>query len=152
MIPFRELEGVLTQAVAQAQLEQNIPSVKSVMGILKKLNRAFRPLQDPVDSRRSAGLSAETILEEIAKYYHLTADEMMGSSRKRTVILPRQLAMYMIRHELHEAYELIGERFGGKNHTTVMHACEKIAEALQEDKKFFKDMQAIKKNLNLASL
>ena len=57
--------------------------------------------------------------------------------------------MYLIRNEIGLAYEQIGEEFGGKNHTTIMHACEKIDQKLKKDKQLLKDVNAIKKEMGL---
>ncbi|MBU0981070.1 chromosomal replication initiator protein DnaA, partial [Patescibacteria group bacterium] len=69
--------------------------------------------------------------------------------RKRDVMVPRQVAMYLIRHEINFSYEKIGEDFGGKNHTTVMHSCEKIVRQLKKDQNLLRDVNSIKKEMGL---
>ena len=73
----------------------------------------------------------------------------MSESRKSNVLLPRQITMYLLRNELNLAYDQIGKEFGGKNHTTVIHACEKIDARLKKDKNLLRDVNSIKKEMGL---
>ncbi|QQR55261.1 chromosomal replication initiator protein DnaA [Candidatus Peregrinibacteria bacterium] len=146
----RELEGVFVQAIAQAQLEHSTPTVRSVAKIIKKLGRTqLEGLEEEGELRETRSIHLADVLELVASYYRLSTEDMLGDSRKSHVILPRQVAMYLIRNELGAAYEQIGEAFGGKNHTTVMHACEKVEKQLKKDKNLLRDMNAIKKEMGL---
>jgi chromosomal replication initiator protein len=151
----RELEGVLIQAIAQAQLENSTPTVRSVAKIVKKLSRHKRELkgykeEDHLGSRRDSGaFHAEDVLELVADHFRISSEELLSGSRKRHIIVPRQVAMYLIRHELNLSYEQIGVIFGGKNHTTVMHACEKIRVKLTKDGAMVRDLNAIKSSMGL---
>ena len=147
----RELEGVLMQAIAQAQLEQSTPTVRSVANILKKHRRAdsIRGLDEAQPTRGSKPTASEDVIELVAQHYKIDGDEIRGSSRKRSVMVPRQVAMYLIRFELHFSFEKIGEDFGGKNHTTVMHACDKIVSKLKKDQNLLRDVNSIKKEMGL---
>ncbi len=146
----RELEGVFVQAIAQAQLEHSTPTVRSVAKIIKKLGRTqLEGLEEEVDLGERRSIHLHDVLDLVAAYYRLSTEDMLGDSRKSHVILPRQVAMYLIRNELGAAFEQIGEAFGGKNHTTVMHACEKVERQLKKDKNLLRDMNAIKKEMGL---
>lgn len=147
----RELEGVLIQAIAQAQLEHSTPTVRSVAKILKKIGR----VQDihgvdaqNLGSARNLKTSMD-VIELVAQHYKLAPEDLLSESRKRQVIVPRQVAMYLIRNELGLSYEQIGEDFGGKNHTTVLHSCEKMEDLLNHDKILLRDIHAIKKEMGL---
>lgn len=146
----RELEGVFVQAIAQAQLEHSTPTVRSVAKIIKKLGRThLEGLEDEVDLGERRSIHLEDVLDLVASYYRISTEDMLGDSRKSHVILPRQVAMYLIRNELGAAFEQIGGAFGGKNHSTVMHACEKVERQLKKDKNLLRDMNAIKKEMGL---
>jgi len=146
----RELEGVLVQAIAQAQLEHSTPTVRSVAKIIKKLGRSnLQGLETYGDLSQKRTVSSEDVFEIIASHYHMAQDDLLGDSRKSHVILPRQVAMYIIRNELNASYEQIGSEFGGKNHTTVMHACDKVEKQLKKDKNLLRDVNAIKKEMGL---
>ena len=146
----RELEGVFVQAIAQAQLEHSTPTVRSVAKIIKKLGRThLEGLEDEADLGERRSVHLEDVLDLVAGYYRISTEDMLGDSRKSHVILPRQVAMYLIRNELGAAFEQIGGAFGGKNHSTVMHACEKVERQLKKDKNLLRDMNAIKKEMGL---
>ncbi len=146
----RELEGVLIQAIAQAQLEHSTPTVRSVAKIIKKLGRhADKISGTDIESPSKAANSAEEVIDIVSAHFKLSSNDVLGESRKRHVMIPRQVAMYLIRNELGFSFEQIGEEFGGKNHTTVMHACEKIGKQLKKDKNLLRDMNSIKKEMGL---
>lgn len=148
----RELEGVLVQAIAQAQLEHSTPTIRSVAKIIKKLGLNADKLHGFESFDEGAGKAfknSEDIIELVSAYYKISSLDLMGDSRKRHIIMPRQVAMYLIRTELDISYEQIGEEFGGKNHTTVMHACEKIVNRLKKDKNLLRDVNSIKKDMGL---
>ena len=148
---IRELEGLLLQAIAEAQLEKSTPTVRSVAKILKKHGKdsEVKGYESFSSAPASRPTSAKEVIELVARYYKLDAGDILGESRKRTVMMPRQMAMYLIRHELNFPYEQIGEDFGGKNHTTVMHACEKVISRLKKDQHLLRDVNSIKKEMGL---
>jgi len=149
---IRELEGVLLQAIAQAQLEHSTPTVRSVAKIVKKLGRSkeVRGVVEAAAETPSKPITtAEDIVEIVSAYYKVSSDDVLGTSRKRHIMVPRQVSMFLIRTELHHPYEQIGEEFGGKNHTTVMHAVEKIQTQLDADRQLLRDVNSIKKEMGL---
>ena len=140
----RELEGVLIQLIAESQLQNTTPTLRSTAKIIEKLGRSISVSESAhmsIDNIRTP----EEVAELVSDHFKISLDELMGSSRKRQIILPRQVAMYLIRNELNFAYEQIGDSFGGKNHTTVMHACEKVEKLIQKDKSLDRDVNAILK-------
>jgi chromosomal replication initiator protein len=81
--------------------------------------------------------SARKIAEAVAEFYNISMDDLIKQSRKKEYVKPRQIAMYLIRKELDSSFPSIGDFFGGRDHTTVMHAVEKIS-LLAKDKDNFK--------------
>ncbi len=146
----RELEGVLLQAIAESQLESSTPTVKSVATLLKKLNKDdVIQGYDPSNEHRLLAKTSEDILNIVADYFKITKSEILGSDRKKEIMLPRQVSMYLIRNELGKSYESIGEGFGNRSHTTVLHACEVISSKLKTNSKLVRDMHALKKEMGL---
>jgi len=146
----RELEGVLIQAIAQGQLEHSTPTVRSVAKIIKKLGRThLEGFDEPSDAAPKRSLHLEDVVETVSAHFRLSQDELLGDSRKGHVLLPRQVSMYLIRSELSASFEQIGEFFGGKNHTTVIHACSKVERQLKKDKNLLRDVNSIKKEMGL---
>lgn len=148
----RELEGVLKQAIAEAQLSDSVPTIRSVAQIIKRLNKAQEIIGYDLEAKRELAARAKTALDVkgiVAVYYRLTTDDLVGKARKKEINVPRQVCMYLIKHELNQSYESIGEEFGGRNHTTVMHACNKTADRLKTDLNLVKDVNAIKREMGL---
>lgn len=146
----RELEGVLLQAIAQAQLENSTPTIRSVARIIKKLNK-YDALAgyDENGEDRGVARSSEDVLEIVSGYYKMERDQLLGADRHKGVMRPRQIAMYLIRQELKHSYEEIGRLFSGRNHTTVMHAVDKIMKVLRKDEMVLRDVNALKCEMGL---
>ena len=147
---IRELEGVLKQAIGQAQLEQSTPTVKSVATLIRRLDRE-KPLSglDEKALKKPIVKRPEEVMEIVADYFKITKSDLKGQERRKEILLPRQIGMYLIRQELGTSYESIGDDFGGRNHTTVLHACEKIMQRTRKDRKIVRDLNAIKQEMGL---
>jgi chromosomal replication initiator protein len=133
---IRELEGGLNCVLAHAGL-MNAPLT---------LETAEAALESILD--RPADLSPERILSAVAKHYGLTRDDLVGRSRRRMVSVPRQLVMYLVREETETSLPRIGELLGGRDHTTIMHGCDKIASQIETDEQLRRDWLAIKERLS----
>lgn len=148
----RELEGVLLQAIAQAALENSTPTVRSVGDILRKLNRnAEVPVTayESTTRRERSVTNACDVIRIVARYFDVDTDEIVGPKRNREFMVPRQLCMYLLRSELRFSYERIGAEFGGRNHSTSMHACGLVGKQLKKDEKLLRDVNAIKREMGL---
>ncbi len=120
---IRELEGALIRIVAYSSL------------INKDMNSelAIEALKDIIPSSKVKIITIELIQQTVASFYNLKIDELKGKKRTQSVVLPRQIAMYLIRELTDYSLPKIGQEFGGKDHTTVIHACEKIKNQLNSD-------------------
>ena len=137
----RQLEGALTRLAALVQLDDRTLD----------LDAARRFLQEHTDDEPSA-LDAGDILEQVAEYFHLETGDLLSRSRKRSVAQARQIAMYLCRELTEESYAHIGSRFGGRDHSTVIHACRKINDALDSDPGLQNDVSSLKSKLQNQSL
>jgi chromosomal replication initiator protein len=129
---IRELEGALIRVAAHANL----------MHAPLNLGTAEMALEGILT--HAADLSPEQIVAAVARHYHLSEQELFGRSRRRAVSVPRQLAMYLIREETDSSLPQIGELLGGRDHTTVIHGCEKIGVQIETDEQLRRDWLAIK--------
>ena len=147
----RELEGVLRQVMALSQLAETVPTIRSVVEVLQRMNKAKEIIGFDVEAKRNDHIvkNAKDLMTLVADYYHVSVDQMTGKDRHKEVMLPRQICMYLIKNELGESYEKIGMGFGGRNHTTVMHACNKTAQKLKIDIRLVRDVNAIKREMGL---
>jgi len=148
---IRELEGVLRQVVLEAQLENRVPTVQTAAEVFKRLYRAKEIIGYDIErlKRERNKISSKDVMEAVALYYRVPLTDLLSEVRKKEILLPRQICMYIIRHELEESYEKIGEDFGGKLHTTVMNACNKVLKAIKKDSRIVRDINAIKKDIGL---
>ncbi len=129
----RTLEGALKQVDFQLKLKGESISLAAVGNALK----------DKVEARARA-LNAENIRDLVAEYYEISPKDMMSKKRVRTIARPRQMAMALIRELTRDSFPEIGQVFGGRDHTTVMHACEKIDELRATDPTIDKDYNSLK--------
>ena len=96
---------------------------------------------------QSSLLDGKRIAQVVAAYYHLSFEEMSGKQRDKHIVLPRQIAMYLIRQETQVSLSEIGQLFGGRDHTTVLHAWQKIDRALPTNPALQGDIAAIREQL-----
>lgn len=120
---IRELEGALVKVQAQATIQKqdiNIGLARSALADLKLV-------------QKSRGLQISKIQEVVANYFQTSVPDLKGKKRVRQIVIPRQIAMYLSRELTDASLPKIGQEFGGKDHTTVMHACDKIARQIKTD-------------------
>jgi chromosomal replication initiator protein len=134
---IRELEGALTRVTAYSTLTNERVT----------LDLAKNVLRDVVGLQASAPLTAESIISTVSQFYEIPQTEMIGASRKQPLARQRQVAMYVCREHTGLSLPKIGAAFGGRDHTTVMHAVEKITGLIQSDKLIFDDVSAITQQL-----
>jgi len=120
---IRELEGALIRVMAFASLS-SIPINAEV---------AIEALKDIIPINNSKQITIEIIQQSVAGYFHLSPSEFKAKKRTRAVAFPRQIAMYLSRQLTDSSLPKIGDEFGGRDHTTVMHAHDKISQALRDD-------------------
>jgi chromosomal replication initiator protein len=123
----RELEGSLIRVAAYSSLNRAPLTEDIARQVLSDLLPASRPRQ----------ITPELILDETAKMFGWTVDELCGKSRRRPLVTARQIGMYVFRELTDYSYPRIAEEFGGRDHTTVMHACEKIRAQMAERRVVF---------------
>jgi chromosomal replication initiator protein len=146
----REMEGVLMRAIGESQLTQTNPTVRSIADTIRKINGNIELKNFSVDlARRVSARTSEDVIDVVAGYYKLPKSDLLNEGRRKEVMIPRQICMYLIRQALSHSYETIGECFGGRNHTTVLHACNKVENEMHENTRVLRDINALKKELGI---
>lgn len=133
----RELEGALNRVKSYCEVSNQRASVSYVKKILEGVLE--QPQQKVIDSK--------SILKVVSVYYSLSLEELCGKSRKKEIVRPRQIAMFLLRKENNVSFPSIGEYFGGRDHTTAMHACDKIEKLLEHDNEILQEINFIKERL-----
>ena len=134
---IRELEGALTRIVAYATLNAVPVTTQLAQEILQNI------LYNP----RQKTLSPDKIVEAVARYYGVPVGELKGKARDKQVVLPRQIAMYLMREETEAPLLRIGEALGNRDHSTILHGCEKIEREMAENDDFRRDVGALREML-----
>jgi chromosomal replication initiator protein len=145
----REMIGMLIHAIGQARLEQSNPTVRSVAEAIRKLNKTQQIETLNFQVEKSTIRTLHDVIDIVAQYYKLSRADLTGEERRKDVLIPRQVCMYLIREILDQSYETIGENFGGRNHTTVIHSCNKIVEQLKNDQRLIRDVNALKREMGV---
>ncbi len=134
---IRELEGSLNRVVAFATLNRQPVSVELAASALSEL----------LENTRRQRITNEAIVDVVSKYYSIEPKVLKGRQRSRNIVVPRQVAMYLMREETESSLFEIGQALGGRDHTTVLHGCEKIAEDINSDSRLRADVLEIRNRL-----
>jgi chromosomal replication initiator protein len=132
---IRELEGVLNKVLMLASVE-DAPLTPELVEVAVADLASTRPEVSP-----------EQVINAIAHHYQLTLEELESSSRSRRIARPRQVAMYLIREETELSLAKIGELFGGRDHSTVLYAHERVTDLADEDETFRRELLALREQL-----
>ncbi len=121
---IRELEGALTKVLAYSELSGKPLTLELTASALLD----FLPDENPV--------APDRIIHMVASAFNISEDDLLGRTRTKDVALPRQVAMYLMREESNASLPQIGNSLGGRDHTTVMYACDKISDMIERDDRF----------------
>lgn len=133
---IRELEGALNRLMAYVDLNNREPTIELVSQVLGS-----------VISHKPSSLTFEKILDTVIKYYNVNLEDVLGRKRVKEIVIPRQIAMYLLRTELNYSFPQIATRIGKKDHTTIMYACGKIEKQLRTNLELQRDLNLIKEKL-----
>ncbi len=134
---IRELEGAMNRVIAYSTLTENKINV----------DMAIEALKDMFNNSKAVVINSKTIQEAVSRYFHLKTDELKSKRRSRDVSFPRQIAMYLCREMTDMSLPKVGDEFGGRDHTTVIHACEKINQDMANSAELRRTIEDIKKNI-----
>lgn len=135
---IRELEGALMRVIAFAAIEGR--EISSQL--------AAEALSSIIGDSENKVLTAEEIIAVTGRFYTISEEEIKGKKRKKEIVTARQIAMYLTRELTELSFPKIGEAFGNKNHTTVIHAYEKISEERKGNTQLRNDIESLKQQLN----
>lgn len=129
---IRELEGALNSVIGQSKIKGKILSVNEIKEILKK------------NAKPQRTVTFSDITKAIAQFYEINEKAMFEKTRKKEIVRPRQVAMFLLREDLNTSYPFIGQKFGQRDHTTVIHAHKKIDNLIKKDEKLNNDINNIR--------
>ncbi|MBA3758712.1 chromosomal replication initiator protein DnaA [Candidatus Saccharibacteria bacterium] len=132
---IRELEGALNQLIAFCEMRHLEPDVTIVSNLLS------------ANKTRPKHLSARQVIERVSKHFQVPMDDMLGPKRDKDIVVPRQIAMYILRSELHLSYPKIARELGRKDHTTAIHSVDKVENEMSFDAVIRQHVTDIKERL-----
>ncbi len=133
---IRELEGVLNKVIFYLNLKQEKVDDKKIDEIISEITHVSHK-----------NITPQEVLKTVADFFEVSSHDLMNKGRKKEVVEPRQIAMYLLRDTLKLSYPNIGERIGKRDHTTVIHACEKISRKIMESPELNQKVLLIKERL-----
>lgn len=133
---IRELEGALNRLIAYQKLNNQAPNLSIAETLLKNIIFSPRKVTNP-----------EKIIQTVATFYNLKEREIIAISRKKEIVKPRQIAMFFLRRELKNSFPFIGRKFGGKDHTTAIHAYNKIIKEIEVNENLAEEISLIKEQI-----
>jgi len=132
---IRELEGALNQLLATCEMKNIEPTIEVASGLMS--NARLRPKH----------ITPKQVIERTAKHFQIDIDEITGPKRDKDIVVPRQIAMYLLRSELHLSFPKVARELGRKDHTTAIHSVEKIEKGLSFDQLMRQHVNEIKERL-----
>lgn len=134
---IRELEGALNRVIAYSSLTDTKLSVELCQEALKEI----------ISANSSKLINAALVMDSVARYFDLRVDDFKSKKRNREIAFPRQIAMYLCRQFTDLSLPKIGEEFGGRDHTTVMHAIDKISEDIQNNSEIRRTIEELRRTI-----
>ena len=129
---IRELEGMINSIICHAQVKGCAPDIAEVRQSLRSFTRPQK------------NISVKNVVDKVAEFYGIDEDSIYEKTRRREVVRPRQVIMYILREDFSISYPTIGTKLGGRDHTTVIHSCEKIKREILVDTDLSKEIQTIR--------
>ena len=129
---IREIEGAINTISCQTQLKNRVLSAMEIKNLLKN------------NTKPKKNIAVKDVVKTIADFYNINEEIIYNKTRKKEVVRPRQIIMYILREDMNISFPSIGEKLGGRDHTTVIHSCEKIKEELKTNPILLQELSQIR--------
>ncbi len=133
---IRELEGALNRVLASIKLSNTTLDLEQVIKVLNNIISSPKKITN-----------YKNIIQVVAEFYDINISDLINRCRKKEVVYPRHLAMYLIRGELKKSFPFIGEKLGGRDHTPVMYACEKLNKEIESNEILQQELSLIRERI-----
>ncbi len=133
---IRDLEGVLNSIIMQSQLKNKVLSLLDIKNLIKD------------NARPKKSVSVKDVIKRVSEFYDVSEESIYEKTRRKEIVKPRQLIMYILREDFKISYPAIGQKLGGRDHTTVIHSCEKIRNDLKDSTSLAQEISQIRMLLN----
>lgn len=129
---IRELEGIINSITCQSDLKERELTLNEVKNFVKN------------NTKPKKLVSTKEVVKTVAEFYNIEEQQVYDKTRKKEIIKPRQIIMYILREDFNISYPAIGEKLGGRDHTTVMHSCEKIKNDMKADETLVQEINQLR--------
>lgn len=129
---IRELEGAVNSLLCQMQLKGRDLSIFDIKNLIKSTARPKRLA------------SIKDVIKIVSDFYNIPEEDVLNKTRRKEVVRPRQVMMYILREDFSISYPTIGDKLGGRDHTTVIHSCEKIKKDIKVDNVLSQEINQIR--------
>lgn len=136
---IRELEGVLNRIIALSQLQNRELHLEEVKTITASI----------IINTQKNSMTPKNVIKVVSEYFDIAIEDVVGPCRKKNLTDPRQIIMHIMREELKLSFPVIGQALGGRDHTTVIHACDKIIRNLKTNDKLRQDINTLRQKLHI---
>ena len=133
---IRELEGALNRIIASNYILTADPNLEAVAKILNDVINAPKKFTNH-----------KNIIQAVADFFDINTTDLINRCRKKEIVYPRQIAMYLMREELKKSFPFIGEKLGGRDHTTVMYACDKMTREIEKNEILQQELNSIREKI-----
>lgn len=139
---IRELEGALNRLIAYHEFNNYKPTIDTAKNILASI----------IVNYQQKSTNARSVIDAVARFYDVAVKDITGQSRKKELVTPRQIIMFLLREEVNASFPTIGHELGGRDHTTAMHAHNKISKEIKENERLKQELESIKQLIYSASV
>ncbi|MDD2917008.1 MAG: chromosomal replication initiator protein DnaA [Candidatus Gracilibacteria bacterium] len=145
----REIEGVLNQIIAEYELHNIPPTIDNVARRLNKLSITDSLIGNSTKKMQASIKTYEELLDAVAGHFGIEKRNILGDDRKKENMIPRQVAMYLLKNRMNYTYERIGNIFSGRNHSAVLYSCKKLETILKKDQNLFYEINILRDKLGI---
>ncbi|MDD5376849.1 MAG: chromosomal replication initiator protein DnaA [Candidatus Gracilibacteria bacterium] len=145
----REIEGVLNQIIAEYELHNTPPTIDNIARRLNKLSITDSLIGNSTKKMAASIKTYEELLDAVAGHFGIEKRLILGDDRKKENMIPRQVAMYLLKNRMNYTYERIGNIFSGRNHSAVLYSCKKLESILKKDQNLFYEINILRDKLGI---
>ena len=147
----REIEGILNQMIAEYELDGHMPTIDSIRSRFTRLGIKHSHIGGKENGIKNIlrSVSYEEVIKAVSEYFGVDQESILGNSRSRDLMIPRQVAMYLLKNKLRYTYERIGNIFNGREHSAVMYSCKKLELLLKKDQRLMSDVFSLREKLGV---
>jgi chromosomal replication initiator protein len=133
---IRELEGAINRLIAFSEFNDQKITLGIAEDVLGSILEESQKRLDP-----------EKVIDKVSNFFEIKKKDLLGQRRFKELVIPRQITMYLLRHELNLSFPQIAELLNKKDHTTIIHGCDKVEKDLQKNKRLKKELNIIKEKI-----